>query len=165
MTITTKKVRTMIEIRKAKVSDVEEIYALILQYSEQGILLKRTKESLYQKLQSIFVAVRDGEVVGSASLHILDKELAEIRSLVVSQNQEKLGIGKRLVEKVIEETKRMEINKLISLTYQVEFFSKCGFEITVKDTMPQKVWIDCIHCPKIHHCDEVAMVYFTKQVV
>lgn len=155
----------MIEIRKAKVSDVETIHDLIYKYSEQGILLSRTKESLYQNLQAIFVAIYDGQVVGSASLHILDKQLAEIRSLVVDPNQEKLGIGRRLVERVIEETKQIEIDKLISLTYQVEFFLKCGFEVTVKDTMPQKVWIDCIHCPKLHNCDEIAMVYYTKQQI
>lgn len=155
----------MIEIRKAKVSDVEEIFDLIQLYAEQGLLLTRTRESLYQNLQAIFVAVKDGKVVGSASLHILDKQLAEIRSLVVSEDQGKLGIGRRLVEKVVEETKKLEIDKLISLTYQVEFFSKCGFEVTVKDTMPQKVWIDCIHCPKLHNCDEIAMVYYTKQLV
>jgi amino-acid N-acetyltransferase len=152
----------MIKIRRATVSDIETIHDLIQYYSEQKILLPRTMESLYQNLQSIFVAEYDGRVVGSASLAILDKELAEIRSLVVDASMEKKGIGKLLVEKVIQETERLGIDKLISLTYQVEFFRKCGFEVTVKDTMPQKVWKDCINCPKMPSCDEIAMVYYTK---
>ena len=63
---------------------------------------------------------------------------------------EKKGIGKLLVQRIIEETKRLGIDKLITLTYQADFFQKCGFEITVKDNMPQKVWKDCINCPKLH---------------
>lgn len=152
----------MVEIRKAKVSDVEEIYDLIDEYSKQKVLLPRTKESLYQNLQSIYVAAIEDRVVGSASITILDKDLAEIRSLVVDSNVGKRGIGKLLVEQVVEETKRLEIDKLISLTYQVEFFQKCGFEVTVKDTMPQKVWKDCINCPKMPSCDEIAMVIHLK---
>lgn len=152
----------MVEIRRARVSDVNQIHELINVYSEQKILLPRTVESLYQNIQSIFVAELDGRVVGSASLSILDKELAEIRSLVVDPNVEKKGIGRLLVEEVVAETRRLGIQKLISLTYQVKFFEKCGFEVTVKDTMPQKVWKDCINCPKMPSCDEVAMVYIPK---
>ena len=150
----------MVEIRKATVSDVESLYELINIYAEKEVVLPRTKESLYQQLFSIFVAVEDNKVVGSASITILDKELAEIRSLVVDESVTKKGIGKKLVEKIIEETKRMGIPKLISLTYQVDFFKKCGFEVTVKDNMPQKVWKDCINCPKLHNCDEIAMIIY-----
>jgi amino-acid N-acetyltransferase len=150
----------MVEIRKATVSDIESLYELINIYAEKEVVLPRTKESLYQQLFSIFVAVDNKKVVGSASITILDKEIAEVRSLVVDASVAKKGIGKRLVEKIIEEAKNMGIPKLISLTYQVEFFKKCGFQVTVKDYMPQKVWKDCINCPKLHHCDEIAMIIY-----
>jgi amino-acid N-acetyltransferase len=156
---------TMVEIRRATISDVELLYNLIDIHAKQGVLLPRTKESLYQNILSIFVAVIDDEVVGSASLHILDKDLAEIRSLVVDSSMTKKGIGKLLVDKIIEETRLLKIEKLISLTYQVDFFKKCGFEITVKDNMPQKVWIDCINCPKLHNCDEIAMIHYVNEKV
>lgn len=155
----------MVEIRRAKMSDIEALCELINIYSEQEIVLPRTKESLYQNLLSIYVAIYDGKVVGTASLTILDKELAEIRSLVVDSSMKKLGIGKMLVEKIIDETRRIGIDKLISLTYQVEFFKKCGFEVTVKDNMPQKVWKDCITCPKLHNCDEIAMIMYVQDKV
>ncbi|AGK54176.1 acetyltransferase [Bacillus sp. 1NLA3E] len=157
-----KKVRTMVEIRKAKISDIEVIYDLINVYAQQRVVLSRTKESLYQNIQSMFVAEIDKKVVGCASLTIFDHQLAEIRSLVVDPDMGKKGIGKLLVEQIVEETKRIEIDRLISLTYQVDFFQKCGFEITVKDSMPQKVWKDCINCPKMPSCDEIAMVYYIK---
>ncbi len=155
----------MAEIRRATIADVEPIFELINVYAEREIVLPRTKESLYQDVFSFFVAIVDGEVAGTASLAILDKELAEVRSLVVHSSMGKKGIGKLLVQRIIEETKRLGIDKLITLTYQTEFFKKCGFEITVKDNMPQKVWKDCINCPKLHHCDEIAMIIYTNDLV
>lgn len=155
----------MVEIRRAKISDIDSLYELIDIYSNKGIVLPRTKKSLSQNIFSIFVAVIDDTVVGTASLAILDRDLAEIRSLVVDESKTKLGIGKLLVEKIIEETERIGISKLISLTYQVDFFKRCGFEVTVKDTMPQKVWQDCINCPKLHNCDEIAMIYYVENQI
>ena len=140
----------MTEIRRAEISDIEHLFKLINVYAEQEIVLPRSKESLYQNIFSIFVAIVEGKVVGTGSLAILDKELAEVRTLIVDPTMEKKGIGKLLVQRIIEETKRLGIDKLITLTYQAEFFKKCGFEVTVKDNMPQKVWKDCINCPKLH---------------
>lgn len=147
----------MIKIRKAKISDVEAIFQLISMYAKKGILLPRTRESLYENIQVIFVATIDDQVVGTASLHILGKDLAEIRSLVVADEANGKGIGKLLVQKVVEEMEKLEISRLISLTYQVEFFEKCGFRVIEKEEMPQKVWKDCINCDKFPHCDEIAM--------
>lgn len=147
----------MINIRKAKVSDVDAIYEMILMYAKNGILLPRTRESLFENIQVITVATLDDQVLGTASLHILDKDLAEIRSLVVAEEANGKGIGKLLVQKIVEETKQIGIPKLISLTYQVQFFEKCGFQVIEKTEMPQKVWKDCINCHKFPDCDEVAM--------
>src|SRR3954454_23072450 len=108
----------MINIRSAKVSDVESIYEMILRYAKKGILLPRTLESLYENLQVITVATVDDQVIGTASLHLLGKDLAEIRSLVVADEASGKGIGKLLVQKIVDETKQLGIPKLISLTYQ-----------------------------------------------
>lgn len=147
----------MINIRKAKVSDVEAIYEMILMYAKKGILLPRTRESLYENLQVISVATIDDQVVGTASLHLLGKDLAEIRSLVVADEASGKGIGKLLVNQIVEDTRKLGVPKLISLTYQVTFFEKCGFKVIEKTEMPQKVWKDCINCHKFPDCDEIAM--------
>lgn len=144
-------------IRKAVMSDTEAMYNLIEQYAVQGQLLHRTRASMYENLQSFYVAVENTKILGVASLIILDCDLAEIRSLVVSPDSEGRGIGKALVNMIIEETRRLEIKRLISLTYQVEFFQKCDFNIVTKDTLPQKMWKDCVNCPKCESCDEIAM--------
>ncbi|OXS77995.1 N-acetyltransferase [Domibacillus enclensis] len=151
----------MIEVRKAVLADVEQVFELVNHYANEGLMLPRTKDSLVLNLQSIFVAEEAGEILGIASLAILGHDLAEIRSLGVKDTAMGRGIGKMLVERVVEETKLIGIPKLISLTYQVVFFEKCGFEVIQKTEMPQKVWTDCIHCPKFPSCDEIAMAIQT----
>ncbi len=146
------------DVRKAKIKDVDDIFELVDLYAKQGLLLSRERKSLIENLQNIFVVEENGKVIGSAGLHILGDQIAEIRSLVVAPEMKGRGIGKILVKRIIEETRYLEIEKLISLTYQVSFFHKCGFTIVDKETLPQKVWKDCIHCPKLHSCDEIAMV-------
>lgn len=151
----------MIEVRKAVLGDVDQIFELVNHYAKEGLMLPRTKDSLVLNLQSIFVAEEGHEILGIASLAILGHDLAEIRSLGVKEAAKGRGIGKVLVKRIVEETELIGIPKLISLTYQVEFFEKCGFEIISKAEMPQKVWTDCIHCPKFPSCDEIAMAIQT----
>ncbi|WNF38545.1 N-acetyltransferase [Bacillaceae bacterium IKA-2] len=145
-------------IRNAVMSDVMTIYNLIDLYAKDGIVLARTRASIYENLQSMYVATENNEILGIAGLHILGEDLAEIRSLIVSPSHSGKGIGKALVNQIVIETAKLEIEKLLTLTYQVEFFKKCGFEIVEKETMPQKVWKDCINCAKFPVCDETAMV-------
>src|ERR1700730_3119161 len=114
-------------IRKAVMSDTESIYNLISEYAKEGKLLARTYPSIYENLQSFIVAELDNKVVGISSLTILDRNLAEVRSLAVSPAYVGKGIGKALVKEIIRETGDLKITKLISLTYQIEFFSKLGF--------------------------------------
>lgn len=146
-------------IRKANMSDTSAMYELINKFAEEGKLLHRTLKSIYEHIQCFVVAEHEGQVIGTASLHILDTDLAEIRSLTVSPDYMGQGIGKKLVLAIINETKKLEVGTLLSLTYQVEFFQKCGFEQISQDELPmQKVWKDCLHCPSYQNCDENAMI-------
>ena len=70
-----------------------------------------------------------------------------------------LGLGKRLVEKCVEEAKFYGINQVLSLTYEKDFFNSCEFrEIPKEDIPEQKIWADCIKCNLFPICNEIAMV-------
>ena len=150
-------------IRKAKVTDVPGIYKLIEHNAKKGLVLIRTHASICEDLLSFYVAVEDDEVVGVGSLYIYDESLSEIRSLAVSENHMKKGIGKKITEKIVEDAKQLGIGRMISLTYQVDFFSKLGFDVIQKETIPQKVRKDCLGCPKFFACDETAMVILLNE--
>jgi len=150
------------EIRKAYVQDVDDMEQLIANFAEIGLMLPRTAKSLCEHLQC-FTVVTDGEtVIGTAGLHILWKDLAEIRSLAVHPDYHGQGIGRKLVETLAAEANTMGISQVLSLTYQTEFFSRLKFQVVQKETLPHKIWKDCIHCKKFHNCDEIAMVYYTQ---
>ena len=74
------------------------------------------------------------------------------------------GVGRALVEWSVEEARRLQIRKLMSLTYEQRFFAKLGFEVVAKESLPLKVWSDCVRCPKRDGCDEIAMVRVLEDV-
>lgn len=148
------------QISNAITSDVKEIYNLIETYSKKGVVLPRSLLSLYQYLQCLYVVEDGEEIFGVAGLHVLGEDLAEIRSLVVPDTYTGKGIGRMLVNHVISEASKIKVRRVISLTYQTTFFQKCGFDFVDKESLPEKVWVDCRHCPKFDCCDEVAMVRY-----
>jgi len=145
-------------IRKARVEDVKKIHQLINQSAAQGEMLPRSLGELYDNLRDYFVYIRDGNIAGTGALHICWENLAEVRSLCVADSVRGGGIGRSLVEACVEEARTYDIGKLFLLTYQVEFFKKCGFAVTDKKVFPQKIWSDCIKCAKFPECDETAMI-------
>ena len=152
-------------IRSAKLSDVDAIVALLQDYVEQGVLLPRSRQSVCEGLLSFVVVEESGWVVGTAALHILGPDLAEIRSLVVAQNAQGKGYGRLLVDALLEQAQCLEVPKVLALTYQQAFFERCGFRVVDKRGLHQKIWKDCIHCKKYSACDEIAMVYETAVAV
>jgi len=145
-------------IRPAKVSDADQIHSLINYYAEQGQMLHRSLESIYRSLRDFIVCCDGGEVIGCVALVIYWKDLAEIRSLAVAVEHTKKGIGTRLVRQALNEAKNLGLPKVFTLTYVTDFFSKLGFKIVEKSTLPMKVWGDCLHCPRADACDETAMI-------
>jgi amino-acid N-acetyltransferase len=49
------------------------------------------------------------------------------------------------------------ISTLFCLTYRAEFFGALGFQMVDRDTLPRKVWSECIRCAKFSNCTEIAM--------
>lgn len=152
----------MYRIRKPTITDTHAMYNLINAYADEGKFLHRTINSIYEYLQCFYVAESNGEIIGTVSLHILDEDLAEVRSLTVSTTHFGKGIGRSLVNAVLDETNKIGVKTLLSLTYQVDFFKKCGFTLVDKSKLPMaKIWKDCMNCSKFSNCDENAMVYDT----
>ncbi|MDQ0189557.1 N-acetyltransferase [Alicyclobacillus cycloheptanicus] len=151
------------QIRQATVKDVPEMQQLIQHYADMGLMLPRSAKSLYENLQCFVVGTSEGRIVGTAGLHILWQDLAEIRSLAVHPETQGQGLGRRIVQHLLGTAAALGIDQVLSLTYQTGFFAKLGFEVVEKHTLPHKIWKDCLYCKKYDHCDETAMVYYTQQ--
>jgi amino-acid N-acetyltransferase len=147
-------------IRKATVGDVNTIHGLLKKHAERGELLPRALSDLYDDVRdfSVFEEETGGTVVGICALHVCWEDLAEIRSLAVSEPRQGEGMGSALVQAALAEARGLGIKRVFTLTYQPEFFKKYGFDIVDKSELPQKVWAECIKCVKFPDCDEISMI-------
>ncbi|MGE5623829.1 MAG: N-acetyltransferase [Methanocella sp.] len=150
-------------IRKARMSDVETIHALINSYAQDGLMLARSRSMLYESLREFSVIEEEGRVVGVGGLHIIWADLAEIRALAIAPQQTARGYGRELVASLVAEAEGLDIPRVFALTTCVPFFEKCGFEVVSKDTLPQKAWKECINCPQFPNCTETAVALTTSR--
>jgi amino-acid N-acetyltransferase len=150
--------RLSVNIRKARVGDIPSIHQLVNEYAEKGEMLGRSRSELYEGMRDFFVAEREGSVVGCSALHVNWEDLAEVRSLVVSRELQGKGLGRDLVTACLEEARELGIAKIYALTYRPGFFERMGFSRVAKETLPHKVWGDCLKCPKFPNCDEEAVL-------
>ena len=147
-------------LRKAKVSDVKVFHRMINDSAIRGEMLPRSLMSLYGSLRDFFVYLDDDDsIIGVCAMHIFWENLAEVRSLYVKEEYRRSGVGRKLVEACISDAITLDLMRIFTLTYQVEFFKSIGFIEADKSELPEKVWSDCINCPKYpDFCDEVAMI-------
>lgn len=146
------------EIRKARIEDAEAIQKLISSFAEDRKMLPRSLNFVFENIRDFWVADEDGEVIGCAALSIVGWEgLAEIKSLSVKLGTQKKGVGKNLVDKCISEAKPFGLKRIFALTFVPDFFEKCGFKIINKESLPHKIWTDCIDCPSFNNCTEIAV--------
>jgi amino-acid N-acetyltransferase len=151
-------------IRAATIHDVPRIQQVINSHAELGKMLFKSFAQLYESLRDFGVYEIDGEVVACVALTIIWADLAEVRSLAVDEIARGKGIGTKLIEWTVQEARRLGIRRLMALTYEQRFFEKLGFEAVGKETLPLKVWSDCVRCPKRDGCDEIAVVRVLQDV-
>lgn len=155
-------------VRPAKLTDIPRIHEIINQHAELGRMLFKSYAQLYEDLRDFAVCEieMDGKpvVAGCVAVGVIWADLAEVRSLAVDETLRGKGMGTQLVQWCINDSRRIGIRKLMSLTYEQRFFEKIGFVVVDKDTLPLKVWSDCVRCPKNQNCDEIAMVLELKDV-
>ena len=117
-----------IEIRSAKTSDVKGIRQLIDLYAPQRRILSKETVTLYESVQEFVVAVDGEKVVGCGALHVLWEDVAEVRTVAVSEELRGKGIGQQILEKLIERAYAVGVKKLFCLTFETEFFGRHGFQ-------------------------------------
>lgn len=145
------------QLRRARVADVVAMQRLINRFAERDEMLPRALHELYENLRDFFVLDEEGEIVGCAALHLNWANLAEVKSVAVAEHCRRRGFGAQLVQACIDDARALGVARLFCLTYQPEFFRAQGFREVDRDTLPRKVWSECIRCPKFSHCTEIAM--------
>ena len=147
-------------VRKARLQDASNVYDLVNSLSTDGTLLKRAFAEICENIRDFTVAESDGGVfLGCGALHLYGPHLSEVRSIVVKPEAKGQGAGGRILGTLIEEAEEHGIQSVCLFTRIPDFFFKYGFRtVEDKSELPDKIFKDCQICPRLHRCDEVAMV-------
>ncbi|MBB0246570.1 amino-acid N-acetyltransferase [Streptomyces alkaliphilus] len=124
-----------ITVRRARTRDVRAVRHLIDTYSRDRILLDKPTVTLYEDIQEFWVGERvcDGAVVACGALHVMWEDLAEVRTLAVDPSLRGTGVGHLLLEKLLETARRLGVDRIFCLTFEVAFFERHGF-VPIGDT-------------------------------
>ncbi|HOV22428.1 MAG TPA: N-acetyltransferase [bacterium] len=147
-----------IKIRKATIKDTKHIKKIVDKFADEEKMLPLSYNQIYERIRDFWVIESGKQIIGCGSLKPTWKDLAEIRSLAVKENFQKMGYGKLLIENILKEGEQLGFKKIFVLTYKPGYFEKFGFKKISKSKLPHKIWFDCINCPKFPKCDETALI-------
>ena len=151
-------------LRAARLSDAEGIFALIKSHSDQ--LIPQPMGDIAANIDRFVVAESNGVIVGCATYSILpeigsaERATAEVQSVAVSSPFRGQGVGRALVESVLERIGAFNPSEALVLTFAPGFFSKLGFSEIPKSKVMHKLYSGCMHCTKHADpftCPEMAM--------
>ena len=122
-----------VEVRPVDPAEQDEVRALLEPFVDEKKLLRRTIDELDTLLPNGFVAVSRGRIVGFATLEVYSRKLAEVRALVVAEEQQGNGVGRMLVEACLQRARDEDIMEVMAISSAESFFLSCGFEFTLPD--------------------------------
>lgn len=148
----------MLQVRKARMRDIQPMLALINDYARDGIMLPRTEFELSEGIRDFSVILAQDKLAGCAALHFYGPTIAEVRSLAISPALRGQGSGRILMEALEDEARDFGLAALFAFTYVPGFFEKLGYREVERGELPLKAWKDCLRCPKFQACDEIAVL-------
>ncbi|MFW0111537.1 amino-acid N-acetyltransferase [Rothia sp. CCM 9417] len=121
---------TSFRVRRATVDDVANIQALVRPLALEGILLDKEDVAYYEAIQEFVVAeTEDGQMLGCGALHVIWRNLAEVRTLATDPAARGRGVGAALVSNLLERARDLGVESVFCLTFEVDFFGRLGFRV------------------------------------
>ncbi len=135
-------------VRPARTSDVPLIQALVEPLVQQRILLGKDSVVFYEAIQEFRVAEdSDGTAIGCGALHVMWQDLAEVRTLAVVPEWLHRGVGRALLERLESDARALGLNRLFCLTFEIDFFTRQGFEPMVEEPIDPAVYAELVRSP------------------
>jgi amino-acid N-acetyltransferase len=147
-----------VALRRAQPHDAPAIHALLETWVRAGSLLPRTLGQVYRSIRDFVVAVEADTIVGCAALRVYSGKLGEVAALAVAREWHGRGVGRRIVEALVEEANGLGMEQVFALTLEAGFFQRLGFRTTPIADFPEKIAQDCRTCAKRNACVEIAVV-------
>ena len=116
-------------IRPAVTQDVPGIRALVRPLADQRVLLEKEAVAYYEAIQEFIVAEdTEGNIVGCGALHVIWEDLAEVRTLASADEWRGCGIGRTIVQQLLERARELGVERVFCLTFEIDFFTHQGFK-------------------------------------
>ncbi|MEO7016180.1 MAG: amino-acid N-acetyltransferase [Leifsonia sp.] len=132
-------------IRRARTSDVARIQELVEPLVQRRILLGKDAVVFYESVQEFRVAeTADGELIGCGALHVMWRDLAEVRTLAVEDSWLGKGVGRTLLARLEDEARDLGLSRLFCLTFEVGFFARNGFVDMGNETVDPEVYAELV---------------------
>ena len=117
-------------LRSARTQDVPVIQALVEPLARERVLLQKEAVAYYEAIQEFVVAEEpDGTLAGFGALHVMWQDIAEVRTLAVSEAHRGAGVGHLIIEELLDRARAVGVERVFCLTFEVEFFRRHGFEV------------------------------------
>jgi len=166
-------------LRPATANDAEGLWTLIHAHQREGHLLPRELSELRRHAPRFVVAelpagandANDadnagdrtdahaaGHLVACAELAPLSDRVAEVRSLVVSNDVRRVGLASRLIGELQARARTLGFDTLCAFTHDARFFVRQNFSIVPHTWLPEKIHTDCVNCPLFRKCEQYAML-------
>ncbi|MGI8869445.1 MAG: amino-acid N-acetyltransferase [Mycobacteriales bacterium] len=131
-------------VRRAMTRDVGVIRSLVDHYAAAHILLDKATVALYEDVQEFWIADLGGRPVGCGALHVMWEDLAEVRTIAVDPAYRGKGIGKALLDRLIDVAREVGVRRVFVLTFEVEFFTRNGFRPIAGTPVPHDVYAELL---------------------
>ena len=132
-------------IRRARSSDIVAVQAIVEPLVQQRILLGKDAVVFYEALQEFRVAeAQDGTLIGCGALHVMWKDLAEVRTLAVAKDWLSKGVGHALLTRLEADALELGLSRVFCLTFEVPFFERHGFEDMGDETVDAETYAELV---------------------
>lgn len=147
--------RTKLDVRPARLAEVDAIALLNNFFADQHLMLRRTPEMIGIAVDDYLVAVDDrGRIFGCGALKEYSPSIAEVAAIAVSPDAQGLGLGRKIVTAVEELARKRGIPEVFVLTLEPQFFEALGYVRVDRARYPEKIRRDCIGCARRFACNE-----------
>jgi amino-acid N-acetyltransferase len=135
-------------IRPARTSDVRGIVSLVEPLVQRRILLGKDLVVLFEAVQEFRVAqLDDGTLIGCGALHVIWEDIAEVRTLAVSDEWRHHGVGHALLERIEADARELGLSRLFCLTFETAFFGRHGYEPIEEAVVAPEVYAELVRSP------------------
>ena len=125
------------KLRPMEQNDIPAVLSIMAPFIKNGKLLPRTEKQLAETFGEYIVYEMDGGVHGCAALHKYNDGQVEICAVAVDETFSHVGIGPKLVTKLIEKATRENAKSIFIMTTQAaDWFEQMGFSIDKIETLP-----------------------------